>query len=72
LKLPCQSLLPKNLFQNGSRRGCGELRLGDITELLVPAVEPAATGRWERLPEIHQAFMSLGCAVICQRYLRAM
>ncbi len=27
--------------------------------------------RYERLAEIHQAFMSLACAVICQRYLRA-
>ena len=26
--------------------------------------------RWERLPEIHEAFMHLACAVICQRYLR--
>ena len=28
--------------------------------------------RYERLAEIHQAFMSLACAVICQRYLRAL
>ena len=28
--------------------------------------------RWERLPELHLAFMHLGCAVICQRYLRAL
>ena len=28
--------------------------------------------RWERLPELHEAFMHLGCAVICQRYLRAL
>lgn len=28
--------------------------------------------RYERLPEIHQAFMSLACAVICQRYLRTL
>lgn len=26
--------------------------------------------RWERRPELHQAFMALGCAIICQRYLR--
>jgi transposase len=26
--------------------------------------------RWERLPSLHEAFMSLGCAVICWRYLR--
>jgi hypothetical protein len=32
----------------------------------------AAYDCWERLPEIHPAFMSLGCAVICQRYLRAL
>jgi transposase len=25
--------------------------------------------RYERLPEIHEAFMLLGCAVICQRML---
>jgi len=28
--------------------------------------------RWERRPELHEAFMHLGCAVICQRYLRAL
>ena len=28
--------------------------------------------RWERRPELHQAFMHLGCAVICQRYLRVL
>ncbi len=28
--------------------------------------------RWERRPELHEAFMRLGCAVICQRYLRAL
>jgi transposase len=28
--------------------------------------------RWERRPELHQAFMNLACAVICQRYLRAL
>jgi transposase len=28
--------------------------------------------RWERRPELHQAFMVLGCAIICQRYLRAL
>ncbi len=28
--------------------------------------------RWERRPELHLAFMHLGCAVICQRYLRAL
>jgi transposase len=27
--------------------------------------------RWERRPELHEAFMDLGCAVICQRYLTA-
>ena len=27
--------------------------------------------RWERCPEIHEAFMHLGCAIICRRYLRA-
>jgi transposase len=27
--------------------------------------------RWQRRPELHEAFMHLGCAVICQRYLRA-
>jgi transposase len=26
--------------------------------------------RWERLPGLHEAFMSLGCAVVCWRYLR--
>jgi transposase len=26
--------------------------------------------RWERRPEPHEAFLHLGCAVICQRYLR--
>jgi len=26
--------------------------------------------RWERRPELHEAFLHLGCAVICQRYLR--
>jgi hypothetical protein len=25
--------------------------------------------RWERLPEIHEAFMHLACAVVCQRHL---
>jgi transposase len=25
--------------------------------------------RWERRPELHQAFMDLGCAYICQRLL---
>ena len=28
--------------------------------------------RWERLPELHLAFLHLGCAVICQRYLRVL
>jgi transposase len=28
--------------------------------------------RWERRPELHQAFMHLACALICQRYLRAL
>ncbi len=28
--------------------------------------------RWERRPELHLASMHLGCAVICQRYLRAL
>lgn len=27
--------------------------------------------RWERRPELHEAFMYLGCAIICQRFLRA-
>jgi transposase len=27
--------------------------------------------RYERLPELHLAFMQLGCAVICQRALRS-
>jgi transposase len=26
--------------------------------------------RWERLPELHEAFMHLGCAIIRHRYLR--
>lgn len=26
--------------------------------------------RWERRAELHEAFMHLACAVICQRYLR--
>jgi transposase len=26
--------------------------------------------RWERLAHLHEAFMSLGCAVVCWRYLR--
>jgi hypothetical protein len=26
--------------------------------------------RWQRRPRLHEAFMHLGCAVICQRYLR--
>jgi transposase len=28
--------------------------------------------RWERRPELHQAFMRLACAFICQRFLRAL
>jgi transposase len=28
--------------------------------------------RWERRADIHEAFLALGCAVICQRYLRAL
>ena len=28
--------------------------------------------RWERRPELHQAFMALGGAIICQRHLRAL
>jgi len=28
--------------------------------------------RWERRPELHEAFLHLGCAVICQRYLRVL
>jgi hypothetical protein len=27
--------------------------------------------RYERRADIHQAFFSLGCAVICHRYLKA-
>jgi transposase len=27
--------------------------------------------RYERLPELHLAFMQLGCAVLCQRALAA-
>ena len=26
--------------------------------------------RWERRAELHEVFLSLGCAIICQRYLR--
>ncbi len=26
--------------------------------------------RWERLPEVHEAFLSLGCSLICLRFLR--
>jgi transposase len=26
--------------------------------------------RYERAPELHEAFLHLGCAVICQRMLR--
>ena len=26
--------------------------------------------RWERRADIHQAFMALGCAIVCHRYLR--
>jgi transposase len=25
--------------------------------------------RWERLPRLHETFMSLGCAIVCWRYL---
>ena len=28
--------------------------------------------RWERRPELHQAFMDLACAAICQRYLNTL
>jgi transposase len=28
--------------------------------------------RWERRPELHQAFMHLACAFICQRFHRAL
>ncbi len=28
--------------------------------------------RWERRPELHQAFMHLACAFICRRFLRAL
>jgi transposase len=28
--------------------------------------------RWEHRPELHQAFMHLACALICQRFLRAL
>jgi hypothetical protein len=28
--------------------------------------------RWERRPELHQAFMQLACAFICQRFLGAL
>jgi transposase len=28
--------------------------------------------RWERRPELHEAFMHLACAFICQRFLRAL
>jgi transposase len=28
--------------------------------------------RWERRPGLHQAFMHVACAVICQRLLRAL
>ena len=28
--------------------------------------------RWERLPELHEAFLHLACAFICQRFLRAL
>jgi transposase len=28
--------------------------------------------RCERRPELHQAFMHLACAFICQRFLRAL
>ncbi len=32
----------------------------------------APARRWERLPEMHEAFMHLGCAMIYQRYLRTL
>jgi transposase len=25
--------------------------------------------RWERLPEVHEAFLSIGCSLICWRFL---
>jgi transposase len=28
--------------------------------------------RWERLPELHEAFLHLACAFICQRFLRTL
>jgi transposase len=28
--------------------------------------------RWERLARLHEAFMSLGCAIVCWRYLRGL
>ena len=28
--------------------------------------------RWERRPELHEAFLKLGCAIIRQRYLQAL
>jgi transposase len=28
--------------------------------------------RWERRPELHQAFMHLACAFMCQRFLRVL
>jgi transposase len=33
------------------------------------AQPPPAQTRYERLPELHLAFMLLGCSVICQRML---
>ncbi|MDH5535314.1 MAG: IS5/IS1182 family transposase, partial [Betaproteobacteria bacterium] len=27
--------------------------------------------RFERLPQIHEAFLKLGCALICWRFLQA-
>ncbi|MEA2379140.1 MAG: hypothetical protein QOD13_3047 [Thermoleophilaceae bacterium] len=51
--------------------GLGKLRWVVERDLRLAALLPPAAHPLGTPPELHEAFMHLGCAVICQRYLRA-
>lgn len=51
-------------------KGLGKLRyVVEQTFALLPSVKRLAV-RWERRLELHDAFVSLGCSVMCWRRLK--
>ena len=62
-------VIARRRSEHGS--GVGRLRRVVDRRFALAALLPSPRLRWERRPEIHAAFMHLGRAIICQRYLRA-